>query len=49
MGINTVEYDKIQYQALLETTSFSGHQRVDVERYWKRSLRHLENHIHLME
>jgi hypothetical protein len=39
MGINSIEYDKFRYQALLETTSY----------FWKRFLHHLEIRILLME
>jgi hypothetical protein len=46
MGINSVEYDKFQYQAILETTSYFGHLKVDVEHYKKRSL-HLSG-IHIL-
>jgi hypothetical protein len=31
VGIDSVKYNKFEYQALLEVTSFSGHQKAVVE------------------
>ena len=50
MGIDSIEYEKaFQYQAYWKLLLTFGHQREDVERYWKRLLHHLGTHILLME